>query len=266
QMFNTQKYMVAGHVVDLPSNNNGIIIGTGLAEKFNIGINDHVSITSSVGLKKSLTIVGIFEFGNKAVDDTRCYVNIQTAQQLMSENSSYVNTIYANTINPDISEKYVEALKSKSDYTIEDWKTTYSDILSQEKTRVTMMTSISISILILAGFIIYNLLSSTISQKIDDIAILKATGFSSKDVITIFLAEALIMGAIGTSIGLLLGSGLVFLLSNVWMGGPVGYFPIDYELVIYVQSFMLGLLMTLLSGYLPSRKASHVDPVEIFRK
>ncbi|NQX91882.1 MAG: ABC transporter permease, partial [Flavobacteriales bacterium] len=259
-------YMVAGKVSDLPGNNNGIIIGTGLAKKLNLGMDDNISITSSIGLKRSLTIVGIFEFGNRNLDESRCYVNIQTAQQLMAENSSFVNTIYANTLNPDISEEYVSALSSNMDYTIEDWKTTNSDILSQDKTRVTMMNAISISILVLAGFIIYNMLSSTISQKINDIAILKATGFSSRDVITIFITEAIIMGAIGTTIGLLVGSVLVFILSKVWMGGPVGYFPIDYEIAIYVQSFLLGLLMTFLSGYLPSRKASHVDPVEIFRK
>ena len=128
------------------------------------------------------------------------------------------------------------------------------------------MTSISLSILVLAGFIIYNLLSSTISQKIDDIAILKATGFSSRDVITIFIVEALIMGIIGTIIGLGVGSVLIFILSKIYMGGPVGYFPITYEWSLYLQSFLLGLLMTFFAGFIPAKKASRVDPVEIFRK
>ncbi|MEO1450097.1 MAG: ABC transporter permease, partial [Bacteroidota bacterium] len=67
-------------------------------------------------------------------------------------------------------------------------------------------------------------------------------------------------------IGLAFGSVLIFILSKIYMGGPVGYFPINYELSLYLQSFFLGLLMTFLSGYIPSRQASHVDPVEIFRK
>lgn len=265
-MFNTSKKMVAGSVEDLQSNSNGIIIGSGIAEKLSLNLGDNISVSSSYGVTKVLRIVGIFEFGNRLIDDARSYVNINTAQQFLKEGPSYVNTIYANTLNPDKTDEYVRQLQTLTSYTVEDWKTTNADIVSQDTTRGTMMTSISLSILVLAGFIIYNILSSTISQKIDDIAILKATGFASKDVITIFIVEALIMGVIGTLVGLFMGSILIFILSKVYMGGPVGYFPITYEGALYVQSFILGLLMTFFAGYIPSRKASHVDPVAIFRK
>lgn len=265
-MFNTQKYMVAGNVADLQTNPNGVIIGSGVAEKLSLGLGDNISMSSSYGVSKVLRIVGIFEFGNRQQDETRSYVNLNTAQQFLQEGPSYVNTIYANTLNPDHTDGYVAQLQTLTEYSVEDWKTTNADIVSQDTTRGTMMTSISLSILVLAGFIIYNILSSTISQKIDDIAILKATGFASRDVVIIFIVEALIMGVIGTLIGLAFGSVLIFILSKIYMGGPVGYFPIDYELSLYVQSFVLGLLMTFLSGYIPSRQASHVDPVEIFRK
>ncbi|MEL7531521.1 MAG: FtsX-like permease family protein [Bacteroidota bacterium] len=266
EMFNTQKYMVAGNVADLQSNANGVIIGSGVAEKLSLNLGDNVSISSSYGVTKVLRIVGIFEFGNRMIDDGRSYVNINTAQQFLQEGPTYVNTIYANTLNPDKTDGYVRQLQTITDYTVEDWKTTNADILSQDTTRGTMMTSISLSILVLAGFIIYNILSSTISQKIDDIAILKATGFSNGDVVTIFILEALIMGLIGTLIGLAFGSVLIFILSKIYMGGPVGFFPITYEWTLYLQSFFLGLLMTLFAGYLPARNASRVDPVEIFRK
>ena len=128
------------------------------------------------------------------------------------------------------------------------------------------MNSISVSILIMAAFIIYNILSSTISQKIDDIAILKATGFSGGDVIRIFVVEAIIMGIIGTLMGLVLGSLLIWMMSGIYMGGPVGYFPISFEPKLYIQSFVLGVIMTTCAGYIPARRAAHIDPVEIFRK
>ncbi len=265
-MFNTQKYMVAGEVGDLQATANGVIIGKGVAEKLSLKLGDNVSISSSYGVTKVLRIVGIFEFGNRQIDDARSYVNIATAQQFLQEGPSYVNTIYANTLDPDQTEQYVAQLRTLTDYTVEDWKTTNVDVLSQDNTRATMMNSISLSILALAGFIIFNILSSTISQKMNDIAILKATGFGSRDVIAIFIVEALIMGVIGTLIGLAFGSVLIFILSKVYMGGPVGYFPITYVGSIYLQSFFLGILMTFLAGYLPSRTASRVDPVDIFRK
>ncbi len=265
-MFNTEKYMVAGSVKDLQGNLNGVIIGCGIAEKLSLGIGDNITMSSSYGVSKVLRIVGIFKLGNSMSDDSKSYVNISTAQQFLKEGPSYVTTLYANTQNPDETEGFVTKLQAITPYTVEDWKTTNADVISGDKTRSTMMNSISMSILLLAGFIIYNILSSTISQKINDIAILKATGFASKDVIKIFLLEALIMGLIGTLIGLGLGSVLIFILSKVYMGGPVGYFPIHFEWKLYLQSFVLGLLMTVLAGYFPARRAANVDPIDIFRK
>lgn len=265
-MFNTQKYMVAGRVSDLQGNINGVIIGSGIAEKLSLNLGDNISMSSSYGVAKVLRIVGIFKMGNSLMDDSKSFVNINTAQQFMKEGPSFVTTIYANTINADATQSFVKSLQTITDYTVEDWKTTNADVISGDKTRSTMMDSISLAILVLAGFIIYNILSSTISQKINDIAILKATGFSGRDVVKIFIIEALIMGVIGTILGLMIGSVLVFILSKVYMGGPVGYFPIHFEFKLYVQSFVLGVVMTLLAGYFPSRQAANVDPVAIFRK
>jgi lipoprotein-releasing system permease protein len=265
-MFDTQKYMMAGSIKALQGNLNGIIIGSGIAEKLSLGLDDNITLSSSYGVTKVLKIVGIFTMGNSLADDSKSYVNISTAQQFLKEGPSFVTAIYANTPNPDKTEDYVKQLQTLTPYTVEDWKTTNADVISGDKTRSTMMDSISMAILVLAGFIIYNILSSTISQKINDIAILKATGFSSRDVIKIFVSEALIMGVIGTVSGLLIGSVLIAILANVYMGGPVGYFPIHFELKLYLQSFFLGLLITVLSGYFPARSAANIDPVKIFRK
>lgn len=265
-MFNIGKYMVVGSIDNLQGNLNGIIIGSGIASKLNLGLNDNITVTSSFGVVKVMKIVGIFTTGNSMNDQSKSYVNISTAQQFIKEGPSYVSTIFVNTPNPDQSGYYAEKLQKLTDYTVEDWKTTSADILSGDKTRSTLMNSISISILIMAAFIIYNILSSTISQKIDDIAILKATGFSGGDVIRIFVIEAIIMGIIGTLMGLVLGSLLIWMMSGIYMGGPVGYFPISFEPKLYAQSFVLGVIMTTCAGYIPARRAAHIDPVEIFRK
>jgi lipoprotein-releasing system permease protein len=176
-MFNTSKYMVAGNVEALQGNLNGIIIGSGIAENLNLGLNDNITVSSSFGVSKVLRIVGIFKMGSSMTDDSKSYVNISTAQQLLKERPSYVTTIYANTPNSDKSESYAKQLQSLTPYTVEDWKTTNADVLAGEKTRNTMMGAISLSILLVAGFGIYNILNMTVSQKIGDIAILKAIGF-----------------------------------------------------------------------------------------
>jgi lipoprotein-releasing system permease protein len=265
-MFNTGKYMVTGSINNLQGNLNGIIIGSGIASKLNLGLNDNITVSSSFGVVKVMKIVGIFTTGNSMNDQSKSYVNISTAQQFVKEGPSYVSTIFVNTPNPDKSGYYTEKLQKLTEYTVEDWKTTSADVLSGDKTRSTLMNSISVSILLMAAFIIYNILSSTISQKINDIAILKATGFSGGDVIRIFLMEAIIMGLIGTLMGLCLGAILVWMMSGIYMGGPVGYFPISFELKLFIQSFVLGVVMTTCAGYFPAKKAADIDPVEIFRK
>lgn len=265
-MYNTRKYMAAGSIEDLQGNLNGIIIGKGIASKLSLGLGDNITVSSSYGVTKVLRIVGILAMGNSFIDDGRSYVNISTAQQFLKESPSYVTTIFANTPNPDNTEVYVNKLQTLTSYTVEDWKTTNADVISGDKTRGTMMGAISLSILLVAGFGIFNILSATISQKINDIAILKAIGFKGNDVIKIFVSEALIMGCIGTVIGLFIGAILITIMSNIYMGGPVGYFPIKIEPKLFAQSFVLGIFITLCAGYFPARKAANVDPVEIFRK
>jgi lipoprotein-releasing system permease protein len=265
-MFKTGKYIVAGSLAALQGNLNGIIIGSGIAEKLNLNINDNITVTSSYSVVKVMKIVGIFTSGSSMTDDSKSYINISTAQQFIKEGPSYVSNIYANIPNVEKSEKYAELLQQLTPYKVEDWKTTNADVLAGDKTRSTLMGAISFSILIVAAFGIYNILSSTIAQKINDIAILKATGFAGKDVIKIFLLEALVMGLIGTIIGLAVGSILIGIMSKVYMGGPVGYFPISFEPNLFARSFVLGLFITFCAGYFPAKKAAKVDPVEIFRK
>lgn len=265
-MFNTGKYMVGGRVDALQGNLNGIIIGSGIAEKLNLGIGDNISVTSSYNVSKVMKIVGIFTTGSSLTDNGKSYVNISTAQQFIKEGPSYVSTIFVNVPSADKSEAYAQQLQQLTPYTVEDWKTTNADVLAGDKTRGALMGAISFSILIVAAFGIYNILSSTIIQKINDIAILKATGFSGRDVIRIFLMEAVIMGVIGTIIGLVVGSILIGIMSQMYMGGPVGYFPIRFEMPLFIRSFLLGLIITICAGYFPARKAAKVDPVDIFRK
>ncbi len=224
-MFNTRKYIAAGSLRALQGNTNGIIIGKGIAEKLSLGLDDNITVLSSYGVTKVTRIVGILSTGNTMTDDAKSYVNISTAQQFLKEGPSYVTAIYANTPDPDRSGEYARQLQSLTAYTVEDWKTTNADVLAGDKTRTTMMGAISASILLVAAFGIYNILNMTVTQKINDIAILKAIGFSGGDVVKIFVSEAIIMGAIGTFIGLCFGSVLITIMAHIYMGDPWGSFP-----------------------------------------
>jgi len=100
-MFKTDKYIVAGSLNGLQGNLNGVIIGSGIAEKLNLGINDNITVTSSYNVVKVLKIVGIFSTGNSLTDNAKSYVNISAAQQFIKEGPSYVSDIFINIPDPD---------------------------------------------------------------------------------------------------------------------------------------------------------------------
>jgi lipoprotein-releasing system permease protein len=265
-MFNIESYMIAGSLDDLEGDLNGIIIGKGIAEKLNVRLTDDLTVSSAEGVSKILRIKGIFSTGNRLSDQSKSYINISTAQQLVKEQHSYVTTIYANTIDPDEAPHFAEQLQRLTIYKVEPWQITNADILSGDLVRNILMRSISLSILLVAAFGIYNILNMTVMQKINDIAILKATGFSGHDVIKIFVSEAIITGLMGCIFGLAFGAVLIGIVGQFYMGQPLGYFPIYFNWVIFTYSFLLGLVVTFAAGFFPARKASQVDPVEIFRK
>lgn len=264
-MFDIQSTMVEGSLQNLISTPNGIILGVGIAENLSIQINDIISVVSPTGIVKVMKVVGLFKTSNSVVDKSKSYMNLSMAQQLMAEGPDYITDIYVNVKNPDKAASYLPMIMERTGYNAEDWKAANQSAEASKKTRGIMMGSISIIVLIVAAFTIYNIVNMTVKQKLHDIAILKAQGFAGKSVIKIFISEALIIGGLGTIIGLVLGSALVKALSRVYIGGDRGYFPVEFEPKIMVMGILIGLLVTFIAGYIPARGAAKVDPISIFR-
>ncbi len=265
-MFDIQSTMVVGDLRTLLNTPNGIIIGVGIADKLNIKLYDNISVISSVGVIKLMKVVGFFKSSNAVTDKSKSYMNLATAQQLLEEGPNYVTDIYVKIKNPEEAPQYASVLGNLTGYSTEDWKAANELFVAGKKIRAVMFLFISWAILLVAAFGIYNILNMTVSQKLNDIAILKANGFSGGDVVKIFVMEAMVMGLIGTIIGFLLALLIVTLLSRIYIGADIGYFPIQFEFSVSMTGVMVGLLVTFFAGYIPARKASKVDPIEIFRK
>ena len=151
----------------------------------------------------------------------------------------------------------------------EDIQTANAQFETGSSVRSLISYAVGITLLIVAGFGIYNILNMMIYEKMDSIAILKATGFSGRDVKNIFIMIALSIGIIGVTFGLLFG----FLISSVIDQIPfntaalpsIKTYPVNYDLKFYIIGATFGLFTTFLAGWLPARKASKVDPVVIIR-
>lgn len=266
KMFNIKSFVVEGNADDLKNVQNGILLGVGIADKMNVRTGDNISITSSKGVVKVMRVVGLFRTNNSITDKSKSYINISLAQQLLQKNSSYITDININIQDFDNAAMYAKRFSKLTGYKAEDWKTANETLMAAAKMRSIIITVISFSILLVAGFGIYNILNMTISQKINDIAILKAMGFRGGDVIRIFVQQALIIGFLGIVLGLTLATILVNVLSHVYVGGDIGYFPIGFEPSQYLKGLIFGFIVTFFAGYIPAKKAANVDPVAIFRK
>lgn len=265
-MYDIKSFMKEGNFEMLKTNPNGILIGSGISEKMNLSINDNLNLTSSKGINKTFKIVGVFKTNNSNIDKSKSYINIVAAQQLLKENQSFVTDINVNVTDPELAEKVAQSLTQITGYKAEGWKEANSTIMATNKMRKMIITFVSYTILLVAGFGIYNILNMTVSQKINDIAILKAMGFSGKDVIKIFVTQAISIGVMGVFGGVIIALILISLLKKIYLGGDIGYFPIDYESNKFIQGIIVGLIITFFAGYLPAKKAANVDPVQILRK
>ena len=265
-MYDIQSFMVEGNFELLKSNPNGIVIGSGISQKMNLAINDNINLTSSKAVNRTFKVVGIFKTNNSNTDKTKSYINISAAQQLLKEGTSYITDININIQNPEDAEQVAKKIESITGYKAEGWKQANETLMAANKMRKMIITFVSLTILLVAGFGIYNILNMTVSQKINDIAILKAMGFKGKDVIRIFVTQAVSIGIMGVIGGMLLAVILITILKTVYVGGDIGYFPIDYEIKKFAQGIIIGLIITFFAGYIPAKKAANVDPVEILRK
>jgi lipoprotein-releasing system permease protein len=269
KLFDLRSKMKSGRIEDLKANLDGIIMGTGLAKKLNAKAGDRVVITTPQGFTMTLKIVGTFQMGIGTIDNVRSYANISRVQTILQQDQTYITDINIKLKDLHQAKAIAPEFKNMFGYTAEDWETANATFLTGVIIRNILTYSVSITLLVVAGFGIYNILNMTIYNKMKDIAILKAMGFSGRDVKNIFMIQSLVIGFIGSTAGLCIGYALSFLISKAPFDGgdfiSLDHFPVSFDPLYYVIGIVFGVTTTALAGYMPSRKASKVDPIEILR-
>jgi lipoprotein-releasing system permease protein len=268
KLFAISEYMVGGKVPDLLQNNS-IIIGKGLAEKMLLSIGDIIKVTTSKGNLASLKVVGISQVGIADIDNSMSYTSLTTAQKLLGEPTNYITDIQVKTYDITTAPALAKEFKEKFNLDTIDYQTTNSQFETGSSIRSIISYAVGIVLLIVAGFGIYNILNMMIFEKMDSIAILKATGFSGNDVKWIFISLSLIIGLTGGLFGLLFGyifSHIIDVIPfNTAALPTIKTFPINYNPLFYGIGITFALITTTIAGLFPALKASKIDPVEIIR-
>lgn len=122
--------------------------------------------------------------------------------------------------------------------------------------------------LLVGTFIIYNTFSMIVAQRLRELALLRAIGASRKQVGRSVVFEALVVGVLGSAIGLAAGVGLAYglraLLNAFDLGLPEG--PLQVAPRTVVVALVLGIIVTVVSAYAPARRAAKVPPVAAMRE
>lgn len=269
RLFKIDDYIFEGEANALKRTANGILLGIGIAKKLSLHVGDNVQIISSRGDNFQLKIVGFYQSGLAEIDNVQSYVNLKTAQQILGEGDNYVTDINIKLYELDEAVAMASEIESNFDLTAIDINEANAQFETGTSIRNIITYAVSITLLVVAGFGIYNILNMLIYEKMNDIAILKATGFSGTDVKYIFISQALVIGLIGGILGLVFGYGISVIIDNtpfVTEALPtIKTFPVNWNPIYYFIGIGFALLSTFLAGYLPARRAEHIDPIEIIR-
>lgn len=269
KLFAFSDYIIKGKSRNLTIVANSIILGKGVAEKMMADIGDNVQVTGAQGKRVSLKVVGIFQLGVADVDAVQSYASLESVQNLLGKTSSYITDIQIKLYNLEDSPAFAKKFSKVFETDAKDIITSNAQFETGSSIRNIITYSVSITLLVVAGFGIYNILNMMIYEKMDTIAIMKATGFSRKDVRIIFLTLSMIIGIAGGIAGLLLGFTGSVLIDNIPFETnslpTLKTFPVIYNPLFYVIGITFALFTTYIAGYFPARRAGKVDPVVIIR-
>ena len=266
RLFNSAAFMMQGSWKELAYRPDGIFVGIELAKSLSLKINDNLNILTADGVSHTYKVIGIFQTNLSSVDKAKAYLSIAATRQLLAENQDYVTDIQINVVDFKKANQLVNILAPVIPYKVESWSMANQQLQAGSNLRDVIAVAVSLTILIVAGFGIYNIMNMTINEKIREIAILKAMGFAGKDIRKIFLTMGVVIGLIGGFVGMGLGFMVSDLVNHVPLNvAGLATLPMSYDPEDYILAFSFGLITTFVAGYFPSRKASKIDPVNIIR-
>jgi lipoprotein-releasing system permease protein len=268
ELFAFTDYVTSGNYADL-NQTNTIILGKGAADRMLADIGDVIQVTTAQGNRVQLRVVGYYQSGLGDFDNVNSFASISTVQKMLGEPAAYITDIQVKlkdlSLAPPLAREFGKVFEIDAD----DIQTVNAQFETGTSIRSMISYAVGITLLVVSGFGIYNILNMMIFEKLDTIAILKAIGFSSQDVNRIFISIALTIGLVGGALGLLFGFlaglGIERIPFETAALPTIKTFPVDFNPKYYLIGGTFSLITTYLAGFFPARKASGVDPVEIIR-
>jgi lipoprotein-releasing system permease protein len=258
-----------------------VVLGRELAKTLHVYVGDEITLVSPVGdlgpmgimpRARKFRVAAVFYSGMYEYDSSHAYMTLPAAQAFLDRPGT-INQIEVRVEREDnstvIRDRLAQTLADQG-LRIRDWKEMNKGLFSALELEK-IVTFIILSIAIVVGsFCIICTLLLMVTEKSKEIAILKATGASDVGILKIFMTEGLIIGGIGTVLGVV--TGLVLCLGLLWFGvrlDPDVYYvdrlPINVDPIDYLVVAACSLGITILATIYPAVAASRLRPVEGIR-
>jgi lipoprotein-releasing system permease protein len=258
-----------------------IAIGNELSRNLNLNIGDYLNIISPLGTltpmgrmprMKPFRVSAIFHSGMYEFDNTLVYTSIPSLQQFLGLGDRVtgleveVKDIYA-------ADRIAAAIQQKlgPPFTTKDWMQMNRSLFSALKLEKIAMFIILTLIILVAAFGIASTLFMMVMKKTKDIAILKSMGATQQSIMQIFILKGMVIGCIGTTIGVGLGLFLCALLKQyefIKLPRDVYYIstlPVQVQGLDLVLIIGAALAISFVATLYPSWQAARLDPVEAIR-
>lgn len=263
------------------SGQEGIILGKVLAEQLDLDVGDYVRVLSPQGRltpfglaarEQQFRVIGVFESGLYEYDSSWAYTSLRAAQRIMGlDDVATVIQIKVADIYKvkDIATRVLEAIGPG--YTTTDWQELNQPVFAAlQIQRVIVVVVLSLMIFIAALNIITTLIMMVV-EKTRDISILMAMGATSQSIRRIFMFQGLLVGAVGTTFGLVVGAvasrvadkyHLIHLPETIF---SISYAPFHVRVIDAAVVAVIALTISFLATIYPARQAARLDPVEGLR-
>ena len=261
-------YLTQGSLQELEADPDGIFIGSELARVLSLELGESITISAATGRQHSFKIVGIFHTGRASFDLGQVFLALKRVQALLAR-PDRANAIVVKLDDPYAARNVACRIEAQIGYKSVSWQEASEDIMSTLELRNIIMYSVVSAVLLVAAFGIYNVISTVVMEKQRDIAILKSMGFHARDIRRIFLMEGVVLGILGSALGLPLGTAIMIGLGHLRFRFPgssqLTQMPIDWGWQQFAIAGSFALFAATAAAWLPSRKGAKVNPVDILR-
>ncbi|MGQ9702010.1 MAG: FtsX-like permease family protein, partial [bacterium] len=269
------KHMIDG-VFDLE---NGCVIGIEVARNLKAGVGDTLIVTSpfteQIGLlprAKKLVLKGIFDLGVYDFNATIVYMNIKDVQALFDIGDA-VSALEIKVDDVYKTPYYSKLIEERVGYPfrVQDWIETNHSVFAALKLEKIVTFIVLALIIIVAGFNIIGTLVNIVKKKTKEIGILRSYGFTTNQIMRIFIFVGSIMGIIGTVLGIIFSFIACILLNKyqfVNLPGDVYFIqtlPVEMSFNDFVAVAIAGVLISFLATIYPAFRAARLVTVEALR-